>query len=784
MRFKNVLPALHDVVEFLSFNASYDVAWEDLGDRLNVLFDGASFFVALHDLITGRIEFPVVYENSIPVYFAPAPVMGLCRAVMQHGIPLYFEDLTLEGERLVAMNVTLRDTEPGNDAIAWVGVPIRGRSRDVIGVLAVYADQPAAFDDEDLSLLMTLAAHFSLSLTNIGLAATERERRVIAAALIDMSHIVGSTTRFEDALDMILEQIQRVIAYDTAVILLPTEQSSTSSDGGFTATLYAARDEDLQTARIDLSFSASSPFAQAYLTGAPILYADAQTISGWDTHTRYPRYDLIHGLIVAPMLVGGHPIGVIALGSFSPGTFTEENVTAAFSLARQAGIAVENARLEARLRASLRATEERAKRLASIDRISSVITSMLDKTEVLQMAAMLLTDMFGVNHCGIALIDDMAQDVMLVAEYPDMGNFGLRWGTGGDLRLRQMFHYNTAIEIHDVSRDTVIDPGIRDFLLSHGGQSSLFAPLTSGGKLLGSIGLDVFGQSRTFSEDERATLMMLSNQVAIALTNADLYAQAVSANRLKSEFLANVSHELRTPLNAIIGYSDMLLGEFYGTLSEQQKDRVKRVHDSGAHLLSVIDDVLHLSKIESGQVQINPVPIHPSEVIEVALRPLEPRWQEKGLEVRVEIPDDEPLALMDRDAITQAASELIDNAIKFTQEGGVTVRVYAQSIYGGEAISGVTPPHRANIPDGDWVMIAVEDSGVGIPSDDYEVIFESFRQVDGSSVRQFGGTGLGLAIARSLIELHGGRIWTDAGPSGQGSAFTMALPLVLPVRRS
>jgi len=777
MRFTNVLSALNDVAEHLSFNAGYEVDWETFGDHLSVLFGGCNFYIALRSLSLDQLTFPLVVMNNMRVDSPSMPVGGISRAVIQHGFPLYFEDLHEQGDRLANLSIHLDPREPIQEARSWIGAPIRGRSRDVIGVLAAHSDDPAAFDDDDLSLLTTIVAYLSLSLNNIRLAQTERERRIIAGALVDISQIVGSTTSYEEALEMILEQIHGVIGYDTAAILLPIESTDLFGDAPMSMTIYAVRDVDVQTETLQETFPDDHPIMQAFNIAQPILLSDAQTVPNWKPNSRLPRAGDIRAFIAAPMMVGNKVKGIIALGSFVADAFQDEDASAAFTLARQSGVAVENAKLQIRLRASLQASEQRARRLASIDRISNVIGTSLDRQDVLSTAAQLLVDAFGVDHCGIILIDDDVQDAMLVAEYPDQGNFGMRWGYEGNQRVRDLFRYNTAIEIYDVLTDEIDEPA-RRALMRVGARSSLLAPLTLGGKLIGGVGLDVNRAPRHFDQEERETLMTISGQVAIALTNAQLYEQAVSANRLKSEFLANVSHELRTPLNAIIGYSDMLLGDFYGQINEQQKDRLRRVNDSGRHLLSLIDDVLDLSKIESGQIRITPTPMRVSAVVRAAIHENEARAAEKGLAFTTEEPEVEPFAALDSRAIVQALNELLDNAIKFTNHGAITIKIYAQSIYGGSALEGVTPPARARVDDGDWVMVAVIDTGVGIPSEDYEVIFESFRQVDGSSVRQYGGTGLGLAIARRLIALHNGRVWAENSPLGEGSMIIIALPIV------
>jgi signal transduction histidine kinase len=782
MSFENVIAILSDISELLSYNANYEIQWDELGDRLTALFSGSSCFVAVYDSDHETLTFPLVIERGVSAHYDPVSLAnaGISRAVIQYGIALYFQDLEAETERLNTLYVRRDGREPGGEARSWMGAPLRGRAGNMMGVISLQSDVPSLYDDDDLALLTTLASQISLALSNVRLGASERERRLVSSTLIEVSQIAASAASFEDALELILEHIQRIIPFDTASILLPDDKAAEAGK----MMVYAAHDVDIFTERVEHVFPTSSPVMQVFRAGQPMVFPDAQTLPGWDAFSRFPRARDLRAWILAPMIVGDHTAGIIALGKFTPDTYREEDGNLAFMLARQAGTAIETARLQMRLRASLKASEQRARRLASIDRITSIIASTLNRDEVLQMSAQMMVELFNVDHCGIVLIDDDAQDAMLVAEYPDQGNFGMHFGTAGLERIREMFHYNTVVSLPEVQTAEVVDEAGRKALERVGARSTLLAPMTAGNKLIGSIGLDITKDPRDFSEEERENFMTIASQVAMALNNAELYQQAVGANRLKSEFLANVSHELRTPLNAIIGYSDMLMGDFYGVLNDQQKDRLRRVHDSGRHLLSLIDDVLALSRIEADQVVINPIPMQISTVVREAVKDAGTRAVEKKLTVTfIEPPPNEPSVAADPEYIRRVFDHLLDNALKFTTNGGVTIKIATLSIYDGKAIEGITPPPRAGVVDGDWVTIMVCDTGVGIPPEDYEVIFESFRQVDGSSVRQFGGTGLGLAITRRITQLHSGRVWVEnnANPSASttGSMFVVALPILM-----
>ncbi len=789
MAAENVLSTLNEISELLAYSSSYEIQWDELGERLKTLFPGASCFVALLNSTRERLAFPLVIERGTHIPCDPIPLSGFSRAVVQNGIPLYFVDTESAEDRtrMAALYIQADEREPASDARAWMGIPLKNRSHEIVGVLAIASDMPAAFGDDDLTMLMTVGSQISLTITNIRLIQSERERRLIAGTLIEVSRIVATTERYEDTLEMVLEEIQRVLPYDSACVLLPIVEATADtavnggdSYGAVRMRIYSAHEQDIFAESFEMIFPAGNAVTQVFYTNQPMMIPDVRALAGWDQLAKFPHASELRAWLLAPMVVNERTTGIISLGRFTADAYREEDANTAFTLARQAGVAVENARLQSRMRAHLRSLEQRARRLMSIDRVTSIIASSLNHDEVLSTTSQLLCELFSVDHCSITLIDDEAQDAMLVAEYPNQGNFGLRWGFNGNQRVREMFHLNTAIIIDDVHSLIEIDDSARRILLRIGAHSAILAPLITGSKQIGILSLQMLRETRAFTNEEREMLMTVASQVAMALINADLYEQAVSANRLKSEFLANVSHELRTPLNSIIGYSDMLLSEFYGQLNQQQRDRLHRVLESGRHLLSLIDDVLDLSKIESGQVIVNLTPAQLSSVVREALREPKARAELKNLTFDVDLlpPHEEPFVGMDTQFMLQILENLLDNAVKFTNEGGVTIKMRRARIVGGAAQSGSTPPPRANLTDGDWLLVEISDTGVGIPKHDYEVIFESFRQVDGSSVRQFGGTGLGLAITRRLVMLHNGRVWADENPAGTGSMFTLALPVV------
>ena len=305
-----------------------------------------------------------------------------------------------------------------------------------------------------------------------------------------------------------------------------------------------------------------------------------------------------------------------------------------------------------------------------------------------------------------------------------------------------------------------LDPHL-DALYRDGWRSVLAIPMVRGDLIVGVVVI----RRRTvgsFPEDMVDLLQTLATQSAVALVNARLFreletksAELEVASHHKSEFLASMSHELRTPLNAVIGFSEVLIDRMFGELNERQDEYVHDIWNSGKHLLELLNEILDLSKVEAGQMVLEPTTFRVEQALEYVVSLVRERAARHGISVSVGIDDDVDTLDADELRFKQVLLNLLSNAVKFTPDGG-SVEVRAERV-------------------DDELVVTVSDTGVGVPPEDRERIFESFQQ-GGRGVAREEGTGLGLTLTRRIIELFDGRLWLES-EVGVGSTFGFAVPV-------
>jgi signal transduction histidine kinase/CheY-like chemotaxis protein len=307
----------------------------------------------------------------------------------------------------------------------------------------------------------------------------------------------------------------------------------------------------------------------------------------------------------------------------------------------------------------------------------------------------------------------------------------------------------------------------------HEPSSTLLAPIPLREYVLGALGLQEIGEEREWTQDDIALVDAVTEQMAMAIDNARLFEETErrtieleqiaqelrETDKFRAQFLANMSHELRTPLNSIIGFSRVILKGIDGPLTEFQKTDLEAIYSNGQHLLQMINDILDMSKIEAGKMELVIENVDMNVLIKGVVSTSNALVRDKPVEFQTEIEADLPIIRADGTRLRQVITNLVSNAAKFTNEGSISLCTWRDEV---------------------MVYVSVEDTGEGIPEDKMSLVFEAFRQADSSSTRRAEGTGLGLPISRQFIEMHGGRIWVES-QVGKGSTFTFCVPIEGPV---
>jgi signal transduction histidine kinase len=484
-----------------------------------------------------------------------------------------------------------------------------------------------------------------------------------------------------------------------------------------------------------------------------------------------PDYDHVavpwRSLVGVPLLKEGVPLGVLSLAWPEPGPVPQRQVELLQTFADQAVIAVENVRLFNETRETLE------RQTATAEILQVISSSVADAQPVFDAIVHSCHRLFGGQSVNLLLPQggELVRAAMATQDAVGAPGGAASWPLDETSISGACILQARVIVAADVEAIGQEFPRSPELARAFGWRSGLFVPLLKDGVGQGCIGV-LRGTTGGFSDKEIALAQTFADQAVIAIQNARLFReiedksrQLEAANRHKSEFLANMSHELRTPLNAIIGFSEVLTEQMFGELNDKQMEYLLDIHSSGQHLLSLINDVLDLSKIEAGKMELDLSCFDLGLLLEHSTTLVRERAQRHGLALTLEVGEGLGEWVADARKLKQAVVNLLSNAVKFTPPGGrVTLR--ARHRNGFSASTG----HQ-----GDWAEVSVSDTGIGIKPEDQALVFEEFRQASGDVLRKSEGTGLGLALVKRFVELHGGQVALKSAP-GAGSTFTITLP--------
>ncbi len=648
-----------------------------------------------------------------------------------------------------------------------VAVPLL-RDDAPLGVVTVGRGEARPFTEGQVELLRTFADQAVIAIENVRLfTELQTTNRDLAQALDQQTAtseilrtIAHAKTDAQPVFDTIVRSAAQLCKAPNAAVFLTDGKIlyHPANYGRAPETLAAAR--SLYPRPLDMK---TTP-GMAILTRAVVHVPDIEEPSTSAHVLEIGRVVGFRSVVSVPMLREGEAVGAINVARGEPGRFSDGEVELLKTFADQAVIAVENVRLFKELEARTAALARSVDHLTALGEVGRAVSSTLDLETVLNTIVSRAVQLSGLDG-GVVFEYDTDAEEFVQRVATDTGALAEARRTTR-IRKGEGVLGRTAITLEPLQVPDIAVPGayegrLRETLIQSGVRAILAVPMVREAQLIGCLGV-TRKRPGEFPVETIELLRTFATQSALAIQNARLFREIADksrelevASQHKSEFLANMSHELRTPLNAILGFSEVLAQGMFGAVNEKQTEYLHDILESGRHLLSLINDILDLSKIEAGRMELELSEFDLPQAIQNALTLVRERALRRGIGLDHAIDDRVAAIRADERKVKQVLLNLLSNAIKFTPEGG---RIEV----------------RAAPADG-LVEVSVTDTGIGIAPEDLETVFEEFRQV-GTADKKAEGTGLGLALARKFIELHGGRIWVKSEP-GRGSTFTFTLPV-------
>ncbi len=751
------LTTLNELGQKLSTRIDEREILEEVYQQAAHLVDASNLYIALYDQAKEEINLVIdVIDGDMTKPWANWKARrGFTEYVIRKRRTVIAQDSYADwADAAIGMGVHTRASlvEKGvRIPLSALGAPLVAGD-EVLGVIAIRDyDNPRAYDRHDQDLLTSIANQAATALQNVSLFEEARRRATQLAAAAEVARDATAILDVDELLDQTVHLISEQFGYYHAGVFLLDDVEeyavlhAASSEGG---QRMLAREHKLPVGKIGIVGNVAA-------TGEPHIALDV----GEDAvHFANPDLPNTHSEMGLPLQVRNRVIGVLDVQSTQEAAFSEEDVAVLQTLADQLASAIANARLFQNVRTD-------ALRRALVNEVQQAAAASLNPEELLHRAGEVISRRLE-RPSAVFAWEEEQQHLVPIAIHDDRGEDVY---LSEDVRVTRKMAPSLLSEVVDKRRICLLDPVAHhlgrsavDLVSQVGIEEAIYVPLTAREQVLGVLAIAQtdghFSEGMEFAET-------VGRNLSVALENARLYQDALETteklqemDRLKSQFLANMSHELRTPLNSIIGFSRVILKGIDGPLTDMQRTDLEAVYNSGQHLLELINSILDISKIQAGKMELSFEETDLTEIIRVVMSTAKALVKDKPIDLQQSIPQELPTIRADGRRIRQILTNLVGNAAKFTEEGYIKVEAE---------------------PAGPEVIMRVIDTGVGIPEDKLESIFEEFTQVDGSSTRAVGGTGLGLSITRHFVEMHGGRIWAESVPD-EGSVFYVALPIAGP----
>jgi two-component system, NtrC family, sensor kinase len=638
-----------------------------------------------------------------------------------------------------------------------------------IGAITVNRTQVGPFHERQIALLRTFADQAVIAIENVRLfeevqARTEElsESLQQQTATADVLKVISrSTFDLQTVLDTLTESAAHLCEADMAAI---TRQKGAAY---YYATNYGFPPDYAEYAKsFPLEPGRDTVVGRTLLEATTVHIPDVLADPDY-THLKAQELGGFRTVLGVPLLREGSPIGVIVLTRHEVRPFTDKQIELATTFADQAAIAIENTRLFDEVQARSRELARLVAELRALGEVSQAVSSTLNLETVLETIVSCAVQLSGSDSGLVYEFDEVAQTFharashRITAEHlATLRVAPIRLGEGAVGRAGAT---REPVQVADIADERqFVAPQTRTLLVREGLRSLVAVPLVREQRVLGGLVI-LRRELGAFSPDAVATLETFAAQSVLAIQNARLFREIEDKSRQlqlasehKSQFVSSMSHELRTPLNAIIGLTEMMITNAAQFGTEKALEPLRRVYRAGTHLLGLINQVLDLSKIEAGKLELNPQTVELTPLIEEVIGTAFQLAEQNKNRLVAEAQENLGSLTVDPMRLRQILLNLLSNACKFTKEGEVKLR--ARKVADGR----------------DWIELAVADNGIGMTAEQQAKLFEDFSQADRTTAQRFGGTGLGLAITRKLARMMGGDVTVTSEP-GKGSVFTVRL---------